>query len=160
MSSASRSVPALLAGALRVYRQEIRADLEEAGFADLPPSGSWALAALAHASMGVAELAAHLDWTKQASSRLADALVASGYATRKAHDDDRRRVVLALTNRGFAASKTVVATTRRLDRRLVRGLTADERDALRAAFEGFSVPALRNSRTTEAPSPFSYVGRA
>lgn len=137
MSTTSRSLPALLAGALRVYRQQIRADLEAAGFADLPPSGSWVLAALARTPLGVAELATNVDSTKQATSRLADALVATGYATRAAHAGDRRRVVLALTARGAGASKTVAATTRRLNRRLVADLSGEQRAALRAAFEGF-----------------------
>lgn len=137
MSSAARTVPALLAGTLRTYRQVIRADLEKAGFADLPPSGSWAVAALARAPQGVAELATHLGWTKQVTSRLADALVASGYATRRPLAGDRRRVVLTVTARGAEANKVIVATTRRLDRKLTGGLNASQRVALRAAFEAF-----------------------
>jgi DNA-binding MarR family transcriptional regulator len=123
---------------LRRYAQTIRADLAANGYHDVPPTGSSLLGALSRGPRTPSQLAADLRWTKQALSRLADGLVEGGYATRRTDDQDRRRLLLQLTDRGRAAARVIGASTRRLDRELAGLLSPAERDALRSALGQFA----------------------
>ncbi len=138
MSRAGVAIPVLLARALRVYGRAVRADLVAGGFGDLPRTASWMLGILAERPRGVAELANELHWTKQATSRLADAAVGAGYLVRQPAANDRRRVVLALAPRGVEAVAVVAAATRRLDQRLGAHLTTVERQLVRRTLTDFA----------------------
>jgi DNA-binding MarR family transcriptional regulator len=57
--------------------------------------------------------------SKQTASQLVDTLVIRGYIERSVDPDDRRRVILTLTERGRAASDVVFHAIEEVDARLV-----------------------------------------
>jgi DNA-binding MarR family transcriptional regulator len=81
----------------------------------------------------VGELAAHERVQPPSMTRTVTCLEEGGYVTRRAHDSDRRQVVVALSEQGRAA---VEAERRRRDHWLavrLRELTPEERQVLRQA---------------------------
>jgi len=74
-----------------------------------------------------------LSWTTHAVSRLIDAVVAWGYATRQLDAADRWRVVIALIGRGVGGAAIISASSRRFDREVTRDLTVANRQLLRQA---------------------------
>ena len=63
-------------------------------------------------------LAAQLGVTKQATGQLIDALVERGYVLRSPDEQDRRRVLVTLTERGAAAAASVRGAVEDVDARL------------------------------------------
>lgn len=63
-------------------------------------------------------------------SRAVSRLVAAGRVSRRVDRRDRRRSVLALTKAGEAIHREIVPHARRVEARLLAGLTLAERDAL------------------------------
>lgn len=110
----------LLSRGAGAYRRAIRERLRQAGFEDLPRSGSWLLATLSRTPGTVGELAVRLSTTKQGVSRLSDSLVERGYLRRSFDSRDHRLVRLALTPRGRSAAKSVFAAVAEVDRTLER----------------------------------------
>jgi len=98
-------LPVLLRPGRGVYGLFIRDALTEAGFNDMPANGGYVIA-----NMGV---------SKQTASQLVDTLVIRGYIERSVDPDDRRRVILTLTERGRAASDVVFHAIEEVDARLV-----------------------------------------
>src|SRR3954469_10988393 len=81
----------------------------------------------------VGELAAHERVQPPSMTRTVNALEEGGYVSRRAHETDRRQVVVVLSERG---RRTLVADRARRDAwlaRRLRQLTRDERDVLRRA---------------------------
>lgn len=112
---AATPLPWLLRRVNRRYRAATIARLEAAGFGDLPRAGYWALAALAGGPGEAGQLMADLGISKQAVSKLVDALVTTGFVDRTPNPADRRRSDLTLTTRGAAAVAVVEAATRDTD---------------------------------------------
>jgi DNA-binding MarR family transcriptional regulator len=86
-----------------------------------------------HGDLTVGELATLERVQPPSMTRHINALEEAGYVARKAHETDGRVVVVELTTHG---RDRVVADRRRRDEwlsRQLRDLTAEERDALRAA---------------------------
>lgn len=110
----------LLSRGVSEYRAAIRRVLAERGFDDVPRSGSWVLASLSEAPATVGELALTLHSTKQALSRLSDALVERAYLRRSADPTDHRLVRLSLTARGRLAAEGVFAGVAEVDRSITR----------------------------------------
>jgi DNA-binding MarR family transcriptional regulator len=69
--------------------------------------------------------------TKQAFSQLIDALVTRGYVLRGQHPQDRRRIVVQLSDRGRIAATAVATGAKAIDDRLRQELTAAELRGLR-----------------------------
>ncbi|MFT4164701.1 MAG: MarR family transcriptional regulator [Microlunatus sp.] len=100
----------LLAIAYRQLITDLHAELAEQGWADVRPAYGFALLALRDGPLPGSELGAVLGMTKQASSKLIDALVEAGYARRLAPSGDARVRPVELTDRGsglLLASETI-----------------------------------------------------
>jgi DNA-binding MarR family transcriptional regulator len=70
----------------------------------------------------VAEIARRTDYARQSVQRLADVLVADGLATYAPDQDDRRRQIITLTDKGSALLAEMEADFDRWSKRLVRAL--------------------------------------
>jgi DNA-binding MarR family transcriptional regulator len=125
------SIPELMRAASGSYRQAIGAQLAAGGFDDLPRNGGFLLAYLANGEESIEEMIRGLGVSKQAFSQLVDTLVLRGYVTRDVNTEDRRRMTLALADRGSAAAEAISAATKTVDEELSRRLSAAEMAGLR-----------------------------
>jgi DNA-binding MarR family transcriptional regulator len=105
--SAEITIPGLLGAALRAYASAMGTGLDRAGFQDMPRTGYRVVGRLARGSSSLQDIASELAMSKQAAGQLVDALVAKGYCTRMADPEDRRRVVLRLTDHGCGAARAI-----------------------------------------------------
>jgi len=111
--------PALLRAARRAYSTAIRAALADAECADLPRNGPYVVGAIARTGAPLHAIIEELGVSKQAASQLVDTLVERGYLDRSTDPDDRRRVVVSLTERGQAAAEATRAAIERVDAALI-----------------------------------------
>lgn len=118
-------LPVLLRPGRGVYGLFIRDALTEAGFTDMPANGGYVLGLIAPEGTPLGEVISDLGVAKQTASQLVDTLVVRGYLERSEDPDDRRRVLLALTERGRSASALVFSTVEEIDARLVSEVGAD-----------------------------------
>ncbi|WP_234346676.1 MarR family winged helix-turn-helix transcriptional regulator [Cellulomonas timonensis] len=100
------------------------------------------------------ELANACGVTEQTMSRVLAKMERTGYITRSAHQDDRRRHVIAVTDAGRAAA-AVAADPAPAEQMTARGLTAGQVDQLR---ELLAIVAKPNG--PDAPSHRPGAGRA
>jgi|ERR1700722_5562389 len=131
-------IPALLRSARWAYGDAIRADLAESGYEDLPRNGSFVLGGMANRGGSASDMIRGLGVTKQAASQLIDTLVVRGYLTRDTDPDDRRRLVIDLTERGRAAAAVVRSAIERVDSELGAMLSPQELSGLRAGLIALS----------------------
>lgn len=82
----------------------IQQGMREQGFGDVRPAHGFAFALLSSGPATTMRLARHLGITKQAASEIVTHLVDSGYLVRRPDPDDRRAVLLELTDRGLACT--------------------------------------------------------
>ncbi|MEW1957583.1 MarR family transcriptional regulator [Kineococcus sp. NPDC059986] len=120
------STSALLRAGFRSYGDVVRSALAAAGFDDLPRNGAYVLGATAKGSLTIQQLPSALGVTKQAFSQLVDALVLRGYVERAPDPQDRRRVLLTLTDRGAQVADLVETCGRRTDAALVEVVGGQE----------------------------------
>ena len=132
MSAEEVVIPALLRAARGAYGNAIRQELAAGGFDDLPRNGAFVLGGLANHSAPLSGLVPQLGVSKQAAGQLIDALVLRGYLERHENADDRRRVDVALTERGRAAAKAVRAGVESVDDELQRRLSPADMRGLAA----------------------------
>ncbi len=123
------ALPVLLAQARLAHVREIRRRLAAAGFDDMPPSGVRVIGRIARGGTTVGEVAGAYDASKQAASKLVDALVMRGYVHRVPATEDRRRMNVVLTERGRAAAAEVRAAIDDVDARFIAAV--GRRDAYR-----------------------------
>lgn len=114
-------LPALLRHARNAYGSAMRRALEEAGYDDIPKNGLYVIGGLALGAGDVplAALIRDLRISKQAAGQLVDALVSRGYLDRAVDEQDRRRLVVTLTERGRAAAAAQLAARQRVDAALL-----------------------------------------
>jgi DNA-binding MarR family transcriptional regulator len=145
------SLPVLLRRAHAVYGARMRAALAEAGYDDIPENGLYVVGGLARQKGGrpLSELIAELGMSKQAAGQLVDALVVRGYLKRDPDPDDRRRLTIALTERGRAAAKTIGAARDVVDATLLARIGAKEVDRARRALAAL-IELDRELRTADA----------
>src|ERR1700679_4387154 len=95
-------MPALLRHARNTYGTAMRRALAEAGYDDIPRNGLYVIGGLALGAGDVplSVLIEELSVSKQAAGQLIDTLALRGYLYRQTDEDDRRRLTLALTERG------------------------------------------------------------
>jgi DNA-binding MarR family transcriptional regulator len=110
-------IPALLRGGRHTYGSAIRRALGDAGCDDLPGNGAFVIGATARGGTALGGIIRHLGVSKQAGGQLVDTLVVRGYLERSPDEADRRRMTVALTDRGRLAAEAV--------RRAVEGVDAE-----------------------------------
>jgi DNA-binding MarR family transcriptional regulator len=128
-------LPALLRAARGSYAKAINANLEAAGFGDLPRNGAFVLGGMGNHGGTAVDMIRGLGVTKQAASQLIDTLVLRGYLTRDVNPEDRRRMTITLTDRGRAAAAAVRAGVESIDAELAGMITPSELAGLRAGLE-------------------------
>ena len=97
----------LLAIAYRSLIDGLHDALRQRGWTDVRPAYGFVLLAARDHATTAGELAALMGVTKQATSKLVDAMVASGYVLRSAGVGDARRRPIELTARGRELLATV-----------------------------------------------------
>src|SRR5215469_16684337 len=102
------STPTLMRLARGAYGRAIRAELQSLDAGDLPRNGAFVLAGVATTGGARTQRAGDLGVTKQAVSQAIDVLVDRGYLERLTPEGDRRRVDLAVTDRGQRVLEAVV----------------------------------------------------
>jgi DNA-binding MarR family transcriptional regulator len=105
----------LLAIARLHQTHRMRVELAARGFADFRRGdGAW-VRILGEWPRSPGEVAAIVGISRQAATKMADALEARGYVERAADDGDRRRVVLSLSERGRQYERAIVEVVDLLD---------------------------------------------
>jgi DNA-binding MarR family transcriptional regulator len=131
-------IPALLRAARGSYGHAIRRSLASAGFDDIPRNGSYVLGGMVNHGGSAGRLVRELGVSKQAASQLIDTLVLRGYLTRDIDPDDRRRITVAVTDRGHAAAKAVQSGVLSVDAELATMITPAELSAMRAGLQALT----------------------
>jgi DNA-binding MarR family transcriptional regulator len=127
-------LPVLLAEARRTYGTAIRRGLAAAGFDDMPRAGARVVGGIARAGgTPLREVAVAHAVSKQAASQLVDTLVTRGYVVRVPDEDDRRRLSIALTDRGVAAAVEIRSAVDAVDAALEAAVGSEEVTRMRAA---------------------------
>jgi DNA-binding MarR family transcriptional regulator len=119
------ALPVLLGEGWKTYGRAIRANYAEAGFDDIPKLGPRLLGGIHRGAWEPTDIAGDFGISKQAASKLVDALVVRGYLEREVDPDDRRRMRLTLTDRGRAAAEASWDATDQLDRELEEKVGAE-----------------------------------
>jgi DNA-binding MarR family transcriptional regulator len=117
------------------YRQlitDLHAELARRGWTDVRPAYGFALLALREGPLSSGELGVLMGMTKQASSKLVDALVEAGYARRGESTGDARVRPIELTDRGRELQATAEEIYRDLEDRWADAIGDDRLVALRA----------------------------
>jgi DNA-binding MarR family transcriptional regulator len=139
-------VPSLLRRARRAYARAVTEELADAGFDDVPRNGAYVLAASAREGAQLGRIIRELAVSKQAAGQLIDTLVSRGYLDRSVDPQDRRRLAIALTDRGAAAAAVVAAAAAGVDARLLERVSADHvehaREVLRTLGDLADEPAV------------------
>lgn len=117
------------------YRQlitDLHGELARRGWNDVRPAYGFALLALREGPLSSGELGVLMGMTKQASSKLVEALVDAGYARRGASIGDARVRPIELTDRGRDLQKTAERIYTELEDRWADVIGQDRLAALRA----------------------------
>jgi DNA-binding MarR family transcriptional regulator len=126
-------IPALMRDARGSYGKAVRAALAAAGCDDVPGTGEFVIAGLDHSSpTPQGDAVEWLRVSKQAASQLIDTLVIRGYLDREIDPDDRRRILVHLTERGNAAATAIQDAVEAVDADLAQRITPEQLDGLRA----------------------------
>ncbi|MEP6781527.1 MAG: MarR family transcriptional regulator [Gemmatimonadaceae bacterium] len=127
------SIPVLLRHARDAYATAMRTALEAAGYDDIPKNGQYVLGGLALQKGGrpLSQLIDELNISKQAAGQLVDALVVRGYLKRDVDDADRRKLTIALTERGRAAARVIGSARDSIDVELLQRSGAQNVERLR-----------------------------
>jgi DNA-binding MarR family transcriptional regulator len=150
MSEPDVPLARLFAMAYRLLVDGLHERLAARGWTDVRPAYGFVLLALRDGPAALRDLPAALGTSKQAASKLVDAMVAAGYVERTAEPGDARAKRVELSARGRALLAAVEEIYRELERgwadvlgeRRVAGLRSDLVDALRSAHGG-ALPAVR-----------------
>jgi len=128
----------LCAGAARALAEAERPVLESHGLT------MWQYVVLSALSTGAAAsqlvLAQQIHYDKTRLIALLDGLEAAGLVTRAPDPADRRARVVRLTEAGISRHAAVRAAIRELEERMLAGLSAEERRALRAGLAHLANP--------------------
>lgn len=107
--------PALLRHARTTYGTAMRHALAAVDCDDVPRNGLYVIGALAMGEAPLSEIIRELGVSKQAAGQLVDTLVLRGYLERDVDPEDRRRLTVALTERGKAAAAAQAAAREAID---------------------------------------------
>jgi DNA-binding MarR family transcriptional regulator len=131
-------IPALLRAARGSYSHAIRRSLAAAGFDDIPSNGPYVLGGMVNHGGTAGQLVRELGVSKQATSQLIDTLVLRGYLTRDVNPEDRRRITVAVTERGHAAAKAVQSGVLSVDAELATMITPAQLSGMRAGLQALT----------------------
>lgn len=123
-------LPWLLRRTSQRYRTAISGSLSERGFDELPQPGYWALMILSRGASDAGQLITEMGVSKQAVSRLVDALVTLGFVDRKPNAVDRRRSDLRLSAKGRQAAELIGQAVQTMDETLACELGPQRLDDL------------------------------
>jgi len=126
------ATPTLMRAARGAYARSIRAQLHAIGIDDLPRNGAFILAGIDTTGGPRGDLPADLGVTKQAVSQLIDTLVNRGYLIRGPDPDDRRRIILELTERGQQVVDAVLRGIEAVDLQLQERVSPEQIEAMRS----------------------------
>jgi len=113
------SMPTLLHQAQRTYSNALRTALKREGHDDIPTNGLFVIGGLArHDGVPISRLVKTLGITKQGAGQLVDTLVSRGYLERTPDPQDRRQLIVTLTQRGWAAAEMQMTARQALDKAL------------------------------------------
>jgi DNA-binding MarR family transcriptional regulator len=127
--------PALLRHARATYGKAMRGALEAAGYDDIPGNGLYIIGGLAlrEGEITIGQLVKELGITKQGAGQLVDALVMRGYLSRTVDENDRRQLIVGLTERGRAAAGVQARERERIDAELLARVGEEDVHAARRA---------------------------
>lgn len=125
--------PAMLRHARNTYGRAMRGALEAAGYDDIPGNGLYIIGGLAleDRDIPLRNLVKELGISKQGAGQLVDTLVMRGYLSRTVDENDRRQLIVALTERGRAAAEVQRAAREAIDAELAERAGADDVEAAR-----------------------------
>ena len=124
--------PALLRHARNTYGKAMRGALEKAGYDDIPGNGLYIIGGLAlDGDVPLRQLVKDLGITKQGAGQLVDALVMRGYLSRTVDENDRRQLIVTLTDRGRGAADVQAQARERIDAELLNRVGATDLSAAR-----------------------------
>ena len=135
MSQAAESqlpLARLFAIAYRQLITDLHAELARRGWTDVRPAYGFALLALREGPLSSGELGVLMGMTKQAASKLVEALVDAGYARRGESTGDARVRPIELTDRGRELQETAEGIYTELESRWADVIGQDRLAALRA----------------------------
>jgi DNA-binding MarR family transcriptional regulator len=143
----------LLAMAYRQLIDQLHARLARGGYTDVRPAFGYVLLALREQPTTGASIALLLGVTKQAASKLVDAMEQGGYVRRQTHDDDARAKEIAITARGRKFLVAVESIYHDLEGEMAQVTSKERVEALRndlctiveAEHDG-QLPAVRPTR--------------
>ena len=142
-------MPVLLRHARTTYGSAMRAALAAAGYEDIPKNGLYVIGGLALHRGGhpLGDLIANLRISKQAAGQLVDTLVTRGYLQREVDAHDRRRLTVALTERGRDAANVQAAARAAVDASLLARAGAKDVERTRRTL-AILIDMSRHSDTT------------
>ena len=114
----------LLTLALAVFKTQLHAHLERAGYDDLGPSFGYVFRSLAERPLSLVELAQRLGISSQGTLKIAAEMEKRGYVERQDDTEDRRVRRLALSTRGRAALREARRFHASAERQLVQTVGA------------------------------------
>jgi DNA-binding MarR family transcriptional regulator len=112
----------LVVAANRVMIDRVLAGHRAAGLGEVKPKHGFVIRAVAAEQPTINRLAVLLDTSKQAASKLADAMVRRGFLARFTDPQDRRHIRLRLAPRGLKVMQRAIATSGIIERELSRAL--------------------------------------
>jgi len=124
------ALPWLLRRTSQRYRIAIGERLSDRGLDELPQPGFWALMILSRGGSDAGQLIVEMGISKQAVSKLVDALVTLGFVDRTPNAADRRRTDLELSAKGRKAADLIGDAVRTMDETVARELGAERLDDL------------------------------
>jgi DNA-binding MarR family transcriptional regulator len=140
---------ALLAMSLHILTDNTRAKLHAAGFDDIRKPYGFIFRAIAKDGASINELAALLEVSKQAASKIVDDMTSAGYVSRDEHETDRRSKIVRLTERGRQAMQTARKANQELETALEKRVGKNKMEAMQIVLETFASegdPALYKQR--------------
>ncbi len=147
------TIAGLLRRARSAYSDAIESALRRAGLEDIPRRGTLLLSGLkTHGDAALASLVDRLGTSKQAASQLIDTLVSRGYIKRTIDPEDRRRLIISLTDQGHHAAEVINEAIHNVDNRLTSRLGSDRMHSLRDALNELADIAIPHHRGQAAES--------
>lgn len=147
-------LPALLRHARNTYGSAMRRALAEAGYDDIPGNGLYVIGGLAlnRGNIPLSQLIHELRLSKQAAGQLVDTLVTRGYLDRRPDPEDRRRLTVALTERGRAAAEIQAAAREKVDAELLAVVGNDSMEQTRRTLAALIEIGRRNKSAADDES--------